>query len=400
MVLRFELSLMKVLTFTSLFPNRMQKNLGGFIARRMSFWASIYSSQWVIVAPVPYFPNLPFDSPWKLYSDIDRVELFEKWQVCHFRYLMLPKIGLPIQGKSMAICTVQKIRRLILQKGPFDLIDAHFIYPDGFAAMQISRKFDIPLVVSARGSDINYYSRIDAIRPKIKAVLKYADAVIGVSKDLVEKMISLGAPENRCHHIPNGVDSHQFCPIGNKNEKKPLRNLLAVGNLVPEKGFDLLLKAMSLLKPAYPDIQLNIIGVGPDFSRLSSLCEAFQIKENVRFPGQVDHREIYSWFQGAGVFCLSSLREGNPNVVLEALATGIPVAATPVGGVPELIHENINGVLSHDFSPESLARAINSVLERSWSATEIRKTVLDRTWESVAKELQTVFTKVSHKKLN
>nr|NJM02130.1 glycosyltransferase family 4 protein [Desulfobacula sp.] len=391
---------MKVLTFTSLFPNRMQRNLGGFIARRMSFWASIYASQWITVAPVPYFPKLPFGSPWKAYSDVDPFELFKKWQVYHFRYLMLPKIGLPIQGQSMAVCTAQKIRRLILQKGPFDLIDAHFIYPDAFAAMQISRKFGIPLVVSARGSDINYYSQIDAIRPRIKAVLKYADAIIGVSKNLVEKMVSLGAPENRCHHIPNGVDSRQFCPVGNNKEEKPLRNLLAVGNLVPEKGFDLLLKAVSLLKPAYPDIQLKIIGVGPEFSRLSSLCEAYQIKENVRFPGQVDHREIHPWFQGAGIFCLSSLREGNPNVILEALATGIPVAATPVGGVPELIHENRNGVLSHDFSPESLAQAIGSVLERNWSAKEIRKTVLDKTWESVARDLQTIFKKVSHKKLN
>jgi glycosyltransferase involved in cell wall biosynthesis len=99
---------------------------------------------------------------------------------------------------------------------------------------------------------------------------------------------------------------------------------------------------------------------------LSSICKDFQIEENVEFLGQVRHEEIPSLFQSADIFCLSSLREGNPNVVLEALSTGLPVAATPVGGVPELIKKNVNGLLSSDFSSENLAHAISSALDVKW----------------------------------
>jgi len=385
---------MKVLTFTSLFPNQIQQNMGGFIARRMSCWAKNYASQWVTVAPVPYFPRLPFNSPWKIYSDVDRVEVFKDWEVHHFRYLMLPIIGLPIQGQSMAVCTMPKIKQLMIEKGPFDLIDAHFIYPDAYAALKISQKFHLPLVVSARGSDINLYSQINSIKPKIVEVLKKADAIIGVSRHLIDKMILLGAPESKCHHIQNGVDSDRFFPIKKNNEERPFRNLLAVGNLVPEKGFDILLRAISILKPEHPDIQLKIAGSGPQFTHLSAICKDLQIEENVQFLGQVRHEEIPSLFQRAGVFCLSSLREGNPNVVLEALSTGLPVASTPVGGVPEMIQKNMNGLLSPDFSAENLAQTISSVMAQKWSAAKIRNTVSDKTWDSVAGELQNVFKNI------
>ena len=386
---------MRVLTYTSLFPNCINRNLGGFVAKRMSCWAKKYATQWSIVAPVPYFPSLPFNSPWRRYSDIPLAESFMQWDVYHFRYGMMPKIGLPIQGISMGLCTIGKVKEVIHECGPFDLIDAHFIYPDAFAALEICQKLGIPLVASARGSDINYYGQMNVIKPMITKVLKQADAVIGVSQDLIEKMIVLGAPEERCHHIFNGVDGKLFFPYGFNQNKDKNKNLLAVGNLVPEKGFDVLLMAIASLKSSYPGLQLNIIGSGPQLPKLSTLCNELEIENNVRFIGQVKHEKINEWFRNSDVFCLSSLREGNPNVVMEALSSGLPVASTPVGGVPELIHNHQNGILSLDYSPQSLANAIREVLEREWSAIDIHKTVSHRTWEAVADEVQAVFKKVS-----
>ncbi|HAR34949.1 MAG TPA: hypothetical protein DCR95_12935 [Desulfobacter sp.] len=381
---------MRVLTFTSLFPNNVSSNLGGFIARRMTTWASAYGTNWTVVAPVPFFPPLPLASPWKKYSDVKDVEKYREWDVHHFRYAMVPQFGLPFQGHSMAFCTTRQVVRLSRLQGPFDILDAHFIYPDAFAAMKISRKLKIPLVVSARGSDINLYAQIASILPMIRNVLRSADAVIGVSEDLVEKMIRLGAPEKRCYHIPNGVDTHRFHPKGDNSRPKKDR-LLAVGNIVPEKGFDNLLKAVAVLKSLHPEIELNIIGSGPHSDHLVSLCKSLEIESLVSFVGQVPHNEINAWFQKSGVFCLSSLREGNPNVVLEALASGLPVASTPAGGVPELIIENVNGAIASDFSVESLVAAIRKVLSREWSSEKIRGTISDRTWDKVAKEVNTVF---------
>jgi len=360
----------------------------------MSVWAKKYASQWDIVAPVPFFPKLPFPSPWKNYSDIPLIETFKQWDVYHFRYGMLPKIGLPVQGISMGLCTVGKVKKMVQKSGPFDLIDAHFIYPDCFAALKICQQLGIPLVVSARGSDINYYGEMNVIRPMIEKVLKKADAVIGVSRDLIEKMIELGAPEDRCHHIPNGVDGNLFLPINLKPSEIEKNKLLAVGNLVPEKGFDILLKAVSLLKPSIPELLLNIIGSGPQREYLFSLCAELRLEDNVHFIGQVRHEKINEWFQSSDAFCLSSIREGNPNVVLEALSSGLPVASTPVGGVPELIHDRQNGILSPDYSPLGLAGAIEETLKKKWCAADIRKTISHRTWDAVANEVQTVFKKV------
>lgn len=388
---------MRVLTYTSLFPNCINRNLGGFVAQRMSCWAKKYAAQWSIVSPVPYFPSLPCDSPWKRYSDIPRVGSFKQWDVYHFKYGMLPKIGLPIQGISMGLCTMKNVKKIIHNYGPFDLIDAHFIYPDAFAASEICQRLGIPLVVSARGSDINYYGQMDMIKPMIAKVLKRADAVIGVSKDLIEKMIVLGANEERCHHVYNGVDGDLFSPCGFNQNKDKNTNLLAVGNLVPEKGFDILLKAISILQPSYPRLQLNIIGTGPQRHKLGTLCNELRIENNVRFIGQVKHDKINEWFRKSDVFCLSSLREGDPNVVLEALSSGIPVASTPVGGVPELIHNHQNGILSSDFSPQGLANTIKKVFEREWSSMDIRETVSHRTWDAVADDVQAVFRTVLKK---
>jgi len=381
---------MRVLTFTSLFPNNVNSNLGGFIARRMTNWATAYATKWTVVAPVPFFPSFPVASPWKKYSDVTYFENYQEWDVHHFRYAMIPKFGLPFQGHSMALCTTRQVVRLNRHQGPFDILDAHFIYPDAFAALKISQKLKIPLVVSARGSDINLYAQMASIRPMIRSVLESADAVIGVSGDLVEKMIRLGAPEKRCYHIPNGVDTHRFHPRTDNGCTKKDR-LLAVGNLVPEKGFDNLLKAVAALKSLYPKIELNIIGSGPHSEHLVSLCKNLKIESHVSFVGQVPHDEISAWFQKSGIFCLSSLREGNPNVVLEALASGLPVASTPAGGVPELIFENINGAMASDFSVESLIAAIRKVLAKEWSPEKIRETISDRNWDTVAKGVNTVF---------
>jgi teichuronic acid biosynthesis glycosyltransferase TuaC len=381
----------KILTYTSLFPNNVTPNLGAFVARRMACWAEKYASSWRIVAPVPFFPKLPVQTPWQKYSDIFNREPFQNHMVHHPVYLMLPKIGLPIQGLSMALCTSAAAKHIISEHGPFDLLDAHFVYPDGYAALQISRKFDLPLVVTARGSDINSYSQIEGIRSKIQQVLKNVDAIVGVSNDLVEKMIALGAPEKRCHLITNGVDLERFRPRSNSEPKKVAPKLLAVGNLVPEKGVQLLLNAVFALLKEHPEIKLDIVGTGPEHKALSDTCISLGIEGHVHFFGQIPHDKIHALFQNAGVFCITSLREGNPNVVMEALATGVPVAATPVGGVPELIVDAVNGFLAKAHTPESVANAIHRVLEKEWSPHKIRETVAGRTWEHVADEVQYVF---------
>lgn len=389
---------MNVLTFTSLFPNSLVPNFSAFVARRMSSWAARHAKRWAVIAPVPYFPQLPISTPWDLYSKISREEKLGTWRVLHPRYFMVPTVGTRMQGISMALFSLRYVRRLIRDEKRFDLVDAHYVYPDGYAALKVAKALGIPLVVSARGTDINLYPNLPGIRNKIRKVLREADAVVGVSHALVDRMIELGASPDRCYYIPNGVDLTAFNPADGSRSGRPTRRLLAVGNLKPEKGFSLLLEAINILKSEHPDLRLSIVGSGPEESRLRAKCSQLGIQDKVTFLGAIPHSEMPEHYRRADVFCLSSLREGCPNVIMEAHATGLPVAATPVGGVPELVRDGVNGFLAKGHSPEAIAHAIDRAIDRIWDSDEIRSTVANRSWEKVADEIEAVFQKVLSKR--
>ncbi|MBW1793725.1 MAG: glycosyltransferase family 4 protein [Deltaproteobacteria bacterium] len=360
----------------------------------MEAWASRHAGIWTVVAPVPYFPHLPVPTSWDGYAKVPREEKLGTWRVLHPRYFMVPKVGTRLQGTSMAWFSMRNVKKFINDDNCFDLIDAHYVYPDGYAALKVAKGLGVPLVVSARGTDINLYPNLPGIRKKVRKVLRRADAIVGVSQALIDSMIELGAPAKRCHLIPNGVDLRAFHPLDGVNSGRPIRRLLAVGNLKPEKGFFSLLEAMKILKSEHPDLLLSIVGSGSEETRLRAKCGQLGMQQHVSFLGAIPHSKMPEYYRRVDVFCLSSLREGCPNVIMEALATGIPIAATPVGGVPELVRDGANGFLANNHSPQAIADAIARVLERVWDPHEIRQTVKGRSWEKVADEIQKVFEDV------
>jgi teichuronic acid biosynthesis glycosyltransferase TuaC len=385
---------MRVITFTSLFPNTNNPNFCSFVARRMETWAGCFASKWVIIAPVPFFPDLPFPTAYDGYSKIKKREHWKQWQVFHPRYLMLPKFGTRFQGASMAIFSHRSLSKVLRDKGPFDLIDAHYVYPDGYAALKLSNRFGVPFVITARGTDINLYPSLPGIQQKIRRVLLGAHAIIGVSRTLCEKMVALGAAVDRCHVIPNGVDLDIFHPAEDAATSRPTQQLIAVGNLKPEKGFHILLDAMKILTTKHPNIRLCIVGSGPEEKRLKRKRTHLALQDNVLFTGPIPNEKLPHYYRTADVFCLASLREGCPNVVLEALASGVPVVATPVGGIPDIIRNGVNGILAEDNTPEAMANAIIQALKRTWDSREIHTTVKDRSWMKVADEINVIFEEV------
>ncbi|MFU8858238.1 MAG: glycosyltransferase family 4 protein [Deferrisomatales bacterium] len=382
---------MRVLTFTSLFPNAVSPNLGGFIARRMEAWAERHATAWAVAAPVPYFPRLPVRTGWDAHARVPRAERRGRWPVLHPRYFMLPKVGLRFQGASMAQFARGAVARLQREEGPFDLVDAHFVYPDGYAALRLARELGIPCVVSARGTDIHLYPELPGIGSKIRAVLSGADAVVGVSEALAGRMRELGAPAERTFVVSNGVDGERFHPREEASRGVPARSLLAVGNLVPEKGFDLLLEAVARLGAEYSDLKVTVAGGGSERARLEAQAERLGLGGRVRFLGPVPHDELPRLYREAGAFVLPSRREGCPNVVLEALASGLPVCATAVGGVLELVDPDRNGVLASASTVAELVEALRSLFSRPWDPAAIRGTVLSHSWEAVADRLGGVF---------
>lgn len=162
---------MQILTFTSLFPNSSDKTLGVFIYQRMAHVNRRPGNRVTVVAPVPYFPSWLKSSRWSGMSGIPRMEQIGELTVFHPRYLLLPKISMYFHGLLMFLGSFLLVRKLH-QQTRFDCIDGHYIYPDCFAAILMGKLLGVPVVASARGTDINLFPSFRLLRPMIRWTVK------------------------------------------------------------------------------------------------------------------------------------------------------------------------------------------------------------------------------------
>jgi len=390
---------MNVLVFTSLYPNNVWPQHGVFVKERMTTFAQIEGCSVKVVAPVPYFPPIKIGHRSR-FSQIMRREVIEGLEVYHPRYFMAPKVSMALHGLLLFLSILPFIKKF-QRDFSFDIIDAHYVYPDGFVAVLLGSFFRKPVVVSARGSDINLFSKFPLIRCFLQYTLNKADRVIAVSQALKDAMIALHIPEEQIIVISNGVDTEKFCPFSKGEARRKLRLphhkriLLSVGRLVPLKGFDLLIKALKLLfeERHEQDLYLVIVGEGSCRKELEHLIDTLGLCEHVSLVGAIPHQELYFWYSAADLFCLASSKEGWPNVVLEALASGTPVVATDVGGIPEIIYSDRLGILTKRDERE-LAAGIAAALKKSWQSDALVQYARDQTWDSVASAVLHTFQTV------
>jgi len=385
---------LKVLIFTSLFPNSVEPLKGNFVMERMRHLVPY--SDLSVVAPVPYFPGWNVHERWYKFSRIPMAENIGGLQVDHPRYFLLPKVGMTIHGLLMFLGSVHRVSTRIRQ-ARFDIIDAHYVYPDGLAAVLLGIALDIPVVVSARGSDINLFPQFPTIRPLIRQVLTRADALIAVSQSLKDAMVGLGCPPEKITVIGNGVDSVKFQPRPQTKMRQllglPVERpiLLSIGNLTENKGFHILIEAVADLRARQPDVLLVIIGEGSRKSQLLFKIRDLGLDDNVRLVGTQAHDELSAWYSAADVFCLASATEGWPNVVMEAMACGRPVIATRVAA--HILDTPVLGILVNR-TPEEFSSAMEQALSRNWDHAAIVDRARSRGWDKVAQSVLNVFSNV------
>lgn len=383
---------MRVLIFTSLFPNAAQPMLGIFVQQRMAHFAKRPGNIVKVVAPVAYFPAwLPL-SRWKWLTRIPILEEIGGLEVHHPRYLLLPKVSMPLQGFSMFAASSSLVRRLHRQVG-FDCIDAHYVYPDGFAAVLLGRHLGIPVVISARGTDMNLFPSFRLIRPMIRWTLEKAAGTIGVCEALTSAMVKLGAAKCRSTTIGNGIDLERFTPIEREESRRRLRIpsdsevIVSVGALIPRKGYHLLIPAVAELAPRHPRIRLYIVGEGESRAQLAALARGKGLQDRVFLIGSKPNEELKYWYSAADVSCLASSREGWANVLLESLACGTPAVATRVWGAPEVIVSPELGTLVEQ-NVESIAQGLELALQKQWDHGALVRYAASRTWDVVAQEVE------------
>ena len=388
---------MRILLFSSLFPNSVMPQFGLFVQRRAEAVAR-RGVQMRVVAPVPYFPGFLPVPRWRAYAQVPARERLGKTAVTHPRYLHAPGPGMYTQAWSLARAALPHLREL-RRDFDFQLIDAHYVYPDGVAAVHLARALGVPCVITARGSDINLLPRHALVRRQITSALQRADALVAVSGALAASMRKLGAPADKLHVIPNGVDRDVFHhgepaagrrKIGIYSDEKML---LSVGNLNELKGHALVVEAVARLRARGIRVSYHIIGAGEEESRLEARIAALGLQGYVHLQGPVANERLRPWYQAASLFVLASSREGWPNVLNEALACGTPVVATKVGGVPEIVRHGDNGLLM-ERSVEAIAAAIEAGLARDWDRRALAAAASRTGWGDVAERLVALFAHV------
>ena len=366
---------LKAIWLTSLFPNRYKPRQAAYALQAHAELAKLCRLR--VVAPVMW--------PDRWLGKGAQPDYRDPPEVSHPVYYYPPRIGRNLHGRFLFHCAWPDIRRAAEGLDPQVLL-ASFVYPDAYAGMLAARKLGIPLVVHARGSDLMILGDHPGRRPLIQQTLRAAAQVVTVSEALARKAVELGADPAKVSHVPNGVDQVRFHPQDRQGARAELelpaegRLLLFVGNLVPVKGLSFLLEALNLV----PGAGLVMVGDGPLRGALEEQASRLGLAERVIWAGPKGHGDIPCYMAASDALVLSSLSEGEPNVVLEALSSGRPVAASRVGGVPGMITPGLNGYMAEPGDAESLATALKQVLEQSWDPGQVAKSVERRSWAATA----------------
>jgi glycosyltransferase involved in cell wall biosynthesis len=362
--------------FSTLYPSSARPNHGIFVETRLRHLLATGDVVTTVVAPVPWFPfKYELFGQWASLAATPSHERRNGVGVWHPRYPLPPKIGMSIAPILLALGARPTIARLIRDGGEFDLFDAHYYYPDGAAAALLSRWFNKPFVLTARGSDLNLLPNFRIPRAWIRWTERRASASIAVSRGLMDRLIDLGADPERIHVLRNGVDLAAFRPTDRATARAKLglddrRWLLSVGNLIESKGHHI---AIDALRHLPSDVGLAIVGEGPERNHLTELARDLRLSDRVVLAGLQPHDELIHWYNAAEVLILCSSREGSPNVLLEALACGTPVVATRVSGVPEIVGSPVAGQLIEERTGSAAAFAVQNVLSSVVSRERVRE---------------------------
>lgn len=386
---------MNILVITTLYPNDEQFRHGIFIETRLRELQRYYPDyQLTVVAPIPHYPCIDW---WRgRYQNIQVPAQTKRHgiTVYHPTYLAIPYLGMYLNPFTLLSGLQRFFRGGPLQLQSFDLIDCHYFYPDGYAVSKIAKAAQLPLVITARGSDIEVLPQHRLPRLLIKQAIRFSSYCGAVSQKLKAGLMRLGCPEEKAVVLPNGVDQQQFKP--DAQPQQALKNelglgsaytLLMVGNLVSLKGHALVLSALAEL----PDVHLLIVGSGPELSALQQQSAALGLTERVQFFGNRPQHELCRFYSTADALVLMSSSEGWPNVILEAMSCGSAVISTRVGSAEEMLHSDEVGLLLAERSSAALTDAVKQCQQRRFDRDQIRAHASGFSWQQTAEQLNLLY---------
>lgn len=390
----------RVLTLASLFPGVARPTHGVFVKERLKDFVAATGAEVRVVAPVPFFPRWLKSDRYREFAATPRRETYDGFQVEHPRYVMIPRAGVPLQGMLYEIGCRATVRRLY-RDFEFELIDAHYAYPDGFAAALLRHRLGVPMVLTVRGTDVNYMPQRRRLGELVRFALRSADAVVAVSRALADCAIAAGAEPAKVVVLRNGVDAARFAPLDMAECRRnlglpdaPGRKVIAsVGFLVERKGHALLLQALAGF-PAAERPFLVIAGDGPERGALEALARDLHVETDVKLLGNVQHDALRCVYSAADLSALVSSREGWPNVLLESMACGTPVVATDVQGAAEAIGGAPVGRIVPERTPAAIGAAIRAALAAGFDRAAVRLHAEGMSWRETSLGIADLFARV------
>ncbi len=312
----------------------------------------------------------------------------------------------------LALAAAGLATRRVVRTTRATVVHAHWVIPSGGVAAAAARS--APLVVSLHGSDVFVAERHAAVRPAARYAFGRAGWVTACSEDLRSRAVRLGADPARSEVVPYGVDVTRFRPNGDARRRMRSRHalapdaavVLAAGRFAHKKGFEYLIDALAALAPRWPALRLVLAGSGDLDARLKERAAARGVADRVIWPGAVPQSEVADWLAAADVAVAPSIRDdagnvdGLPNVVLEALASGTPVVATPAGGITTVAVHRRTALVVPERDAGALAEAVGELLRQPALGAALGRAARDemcaaRRWENVAERFERAYERVS-----
>lgn len=396
------LKIPRLIVYSSLFPNSIQPNAGVFIRERMFRVADHYPI--VVVSPVPWFP---FQNLLRLIKPGFRPQpgRFEEQQdieIYYPRFFSIPGFLKNFDGFFMALGSLPTFYR-IKRYHPFNIIDAHFAYPDGYAATLLGKWLKVPVTITLRGTEVPL-SKMPGRKMRMVEALRNATRVFSVADSIKRHVVSLGAESAKITVVGNGVDTGKFFPVDRVKVRQELgipaeaEVLVSVGGLVDRKGYHRVIEVLPDLVKEFPELIFLIVGgacaEGNNRQFLEEKTKELGLEEHVRFLGALPSEQLKKPLSAADVFVLATANEGWANVFLEAMACGLPVVTTDVGGNREVVCDEKLGIIVPFGEPQKLRDAIRTSLIKRWDKNEILNYALENTWDTRVETLTKAFSEL------
>lgn len=347
---------MDLIVLSGMFPRKCFPYSGTFVYEQVKALRKSINGKITVIVPVPWSPPLLwYKKKWREYGRTERKDVVDNISIYYKRHLVLPgRMFFPFEGLFIYLAVKSLVKKLIKSNERMTIMHTHAVLPSGLAGVLLAKKFKIPHICTIHGSDVNiypYFSKLSFLLTKY--ALKRCAHIVAVSNKLKGKTLCIEEGLNNISVIHNGADSGQFFPIPKETAKERLginenrKIILFIGNLNPVKGVNYLIEAFNLFlrDTRENNVVLFLIGDGEEREKLTFLARSLRIEEKVFILGRKPHGEIPLWLNIADIFVLPSVSEGFPTIIPEALMCGVPVIASDVGGISEIIINGETGLL-------------------------------------------------------